>query len=360
MKAGSGCDRLQRMTSRPGSFHLCSSLDPAECVFIVDSPRTVETVTALEKVLSIAVHRIPGRPEALSDVWIQDALEFGQIRTKDGWQSGVMLGLRAAHDQGINCQPMEAFLPGWLSGLMSSVQQIRVGEPLPKRRWIDWYGNLEVTPPLLGHPHGRIMYGQQKELGFHPQALKFLEDQAVQWPPIIVDVSWLLIGHVDEAVAFVPADKGFKVLLPSPDAWLEATKSLSDNHKAFEERTNSPTIGELRAAAGNKENRLVQSAVEKIAAQMVKECSLKSEDIISLPGLFEFGGAMTPSLVNGLMAEGKFIMTDPCSPAVRAYTAEKFKQTKAKPVFIPAWDGYHVRGGEVHCGTNALRKILRP
>lgn len=338
---------------------MCSSLDPAQCVFIVDSPRTAETAAALEKVLTIPVQRIPGRPESLSDVWIQDALEFGQFRTDDGWQPGVMLGLRAAHDQGINCQPLESFLPGWLSATMSSVQQIRVGEPLPNRRWIDWYGNLEVTPPLPGCPHGRILYGQQKDLGFHPQALKFLQDQGVQWPPIIVDVSWLVIGHVDEAIAFVPAKSGFKVLIPSPDAWLEATSQLSDNHKAFEERGASPTIGELRTSARNEENRAVQSSVEKIASQMIKECSLKSDDIIYLPGLFESGGAMTPSLVNGLMAEGRFIMTDPCSQALRDYTIEKFKLTSATPTFIPAWDGYHVRGGEVHCGTNALRMILR-
>lgn len=347
------------MNQRIGAFHLCSSLDPANCVFIVDSPRTAETVAALEKALTIPIHRIPGRPEALSDVWIQDALEFGQIRMQEGWQSGVMLGLKAAHDQGINCQPMESFLPGWLSGTMSSLQQLRVGTPLPKRRWIDWYGNLEVTPPLPGHPHGRILYGQQKELGFHPEALKFLEDQAVQWPPIIVDVSWLVIGHVDEAVAFVPSENGFKILLPSPDAWVEATTKLSDNHRAFEERRESPTIGELLDVAKNKENRSIQVSVEKIAVQLQKECSVKSEDILYLPGLFEFGGAKTPSLVNGLLAEGKFIMTDPCSPALRDYTAEKFKQTSAQPLFIPAWDGYHVRGGEIHCGTNALRRILR-
>lgn len=347
------------MIPRPGAFHLCSSLDPAQCVFIVDSPRTAETAAALEKILSIPVQRIPGRPESLSDVWIQDALEFGQFRTDDGWQPGVMLGLRAGHDQGINCQPLESFLPGWLSATMSSVQQIRVGEALPKRRWIDWYGNLEVTPPLPGHPHGRILIGQQKDLGFHPQALKFLQDQGVQWPPIIVDVSWLVIGHVDEAVAFVPAESGFKVLVPSPDVWLEASAQLSDNHKAFEERVDSPTIGKLRAAARNEENRAVQSSIEKIAAQMIKECSLKSDDIIYLPGIFESGGAMTPSLVNGLMADGRFIMTDPCSQALRDYTIEKFKVTSATPSFIPAWDGYHSRGGEVHCGTNALRKILR-
>ena len=54
----------------------------------------------------------------------------------------------------------------------------------------------------------------------HPGVLRFLEAQAVQWPPIIVDTSWLAIGHIDEVVSFVPArgKAGFKVLLPSPKA----------------------------------------------------------------------------------------------------------------------------------------------
>lgn len=35
----------------------------------------------------------------------------------------------------------------------------------------------------------------------------------MRWPPVVVDVSWLAIGHVDEVVTFVPAKTktGFKV-----------------------------------------------------------------------------------------------------------------------------------------------------
>lgn len=292
-------------------------------------------------------------------MWIQDALEFGQVKAAEGWRPGVLLGLRSAHDMGLNCQPMESFLPGWLSQAMSGVQQLSLGSPLPNRRWIDWYGNLEVTPPLPDHPHGRVLVGRQKDLTLHPEALAFLEAQAVQWPPIFVDVSWLLIGHVDEAVAFVPAESGFKVLLPSPDAWLKAVDAISDNCIAFEERGDSPTVGDLRRKAKGQENRSIQAKVEKIAGQLVKECSVTEDDILFLPGLFEGGASVTPSLVNGLMAEGMFIMTDPCSSALRTSVMDLFKQTLAKPVFVPAWDGYHVRGGEVHCGTNALRRIDR-
>ena len=62
----------------------------------------------------------------------------------------------------------------------------------------------------------------------HPGVLRFLEVQGVQWPPIIVDTSWLAIGHVDEVVNFVPAKTraGFKVLLPSPKAARDMLRTL--------------------------------------------------------------------------------------------------------------------------------------
>ena len=77
-------------------------------------------------------------------------------------------------------------------------------------RWIDWYGNLEVSPPVKARngrefPFGRILTGVQKGLGMHPDVLAFLEAQRLQSPPLIVDTSWLAIGHVDEVVSFVPA-----------------------------------------------------------------------------------------------------------------------------------------------------------
>ena len=99
------------------------------------------------------------------------------------------------------------------------------GVPRKNTRWIDWYGNLEATPPYADshgkrYPYGRVIVGKQRELTMHPGVMKFLEAQGLQWPPFVVDTSWLAIGHVDEVVNFVPAQNkaGFKVLLPSPQA----------------------------------------------------------------------------------------------------------------------------------------------
>ena len=90
-------------------------------------------------------------------------------------------------------------------------------------RWIDWYGNLEVTPPFTDRhgrrfPYGRMITGKQAELSMHRGVMKFIEAQAMQRPLIIVDVSWLMIGHVDEVVSFVPAKtrQGSRSSCPAP------------------------------------------------------------------------------------------------------------------------------------------------
>ena len=64
------------------------------------------------------------------------------------------------------------------------------GIPRKQTRWIDGYGNLEATPPFTDRegrrfPYGRVITGKQRELTMHPGVMKFLEAQAVQWPPIV-------------------------------------------------------------------------------------------------------------------------------------------------------------------------------
>ncbi len=58
-------------------------------------------------------------------------------------------------------------------------------------------GNLEVTPPLPNHPLGRIVVGTM------PAAqTTFLARQQVQGPLIELNTNWLLVGHIDEFMAF--------------------------------------------------------------------------------------------------------------------------------------------------------------
>ena len=67
-------------------------------------------------------------------------------------------------------------------------------------------------------PNGRAYAGTQGVRAMHPDVIKFLEAQGAQAPVLWLDTSWLVIGHVDETVSWVPSKVGtpFRMLVPSP------------------------------------------------------------------------------------------------------------------------------------------------
>ena len=84
-------------------------------------------------------------------------------------------------------------------------------------------GNLLVSPPqpASSYPYGRIIYGDSSAGGLCHLA-PFLTQQRMQ-KPIVLESSWLDVGHVDEFLTFVPnygigrnPDFPYKVLIASP------------------------------------------------------------------------------------------------------------------------------------------------
>lgn len=64
-------------------------------------------------------------------------------------------------------------------------------------------GNIESLPPCAGYPHGRIVYGSGAR---HPDPafIRMVTSQGYQ-PPVVIDTSWLMIGHADETTHVVRA-----------------------------------------------------------------------------------------------------------------------------------------------------------
>ncbi len=91
-------------------------------------------------------------------------------------------------------------------------------------------GNLETVPPYThggkSYPLGRIIMGKIDSFYPAPSFTKMLESQQVQ-PPIWIDTSWLLVGHVDETISFVKASTPRGWMLVLNDATL-AKKMLQD------------------------------------------------------------------------------------------------------------------------------------
>ena len=263
-----------------------SALEPVEELLIVSLPLTADPVRSVAAFAAKSGLKLDAlKADLPCDQWMQDAIELGVMAfpTAVGPEQAraALTGIRKESNR--SAARLDYQIARRLR--RHGVVTVAPGSPRKKSRWIDWYGNLEATPPFTdrqGHRfrYGRLITGKQGELSMHPGVLRFLEAQGVQWPPIVVDTSWLAIGHVDEVVNFVPAKTraGFKVLLPSPKTARELLDSLvaegMDEVSVFAGTEDSITVVKLRlTVAGSSENLAIDEAVERIRA--------RSEDRIS-------------------------------------------------------------------------------
>ncbi|KAJ6445088.1 Calcium permeable stress-gated cation channel 1 [Purpureocillium lavendulum] len=99
---------------------------------------------------------------------------------------------------------------------------------------IDSTGNLETIPPYTHNgnsfPAGRVVLGSHG--GQKPHMFEFIEAQEVQ-SPIEIDNSWLLVGHTDEFMQFLPAttQRGWVMMVADPIAGLEILQNAQrDGH----------------------------------------------------------------------------------------------------------------------------------
>jgi protein-arginine deiminase len=368
-----------RVPFRVAPFLIPSPLDPVERMLIVSHANTREAVKALEGFahetgLKLYVHQ--AKPPC--DQWMQDTIEPGVFAfpAAEGVRQAqaALSGLRkdfgswsAALDQQVVERLRE-----------DGVITLAPGVPRRGTRWIDWYGNLEVTPPHTDKsgrriPYDRILTGRQRDLGMHPGVMKFLQAQALQWPPVVVDTSWLMIGHVDEVVNFVPAKTtaGFKVLLPSPRAARDLLDALLvkglGELPVFENTRGATTVRRLRdQTAASKENLAIDETIDGIRKQLREELNLDDADFVRLPVLFARGGAVIPNAVNSAVVNGHVLAPEPRGP--RQEGKDLFEEAIRDAlagcdvcvVFVDAWRAYHAAGGEFHCGTNTFRRLRDP
>jgi hypothetical protein len=360
---------------------LTSSLDPVDEVFVVRNRLTAAFCETLTRLLpkmdgKPALTTIPQRDDA-SDIWMQDTTEIARFSVPAGRGKIVqgiapLTGLRSQHDMGLNCAPLDATVREHFEKNATNAVPITTGESLPKRRWIDWFGNLEVSPPVNGFPHGRILTGEQKGLRFHPDLLAFLEAQQLQWPPLYLDVSWLTIGHVDELIHFVPAKGrfGFRALLPSPALARTILEDLARTGQGkvpvFAGKKGETTVQRLLdEVAKSEETARIETSLLETRARLKEGLGLETADICALPVLFKDGLPVIPNGVNGLVIGRDTLTPDPCGPVVdgkdrfQAAIREQLAPLGVRLHFVDIWEPYHTRSGEIHCGTNAVRRLRK-
>jgi len=317
-------------------------------------------------------------------------------------------------------------------------------------------GNMLVTPPTAQFPFGRIVYGANLP-NFPCHAANFFAAQGEQ-TPLVVDSSWLNVGHADEFISFVP-DPGnpawpYKILLASPRLGYILTHAASATPNALNlgalitlaDATNAASralevapgagpgwpilqgqiaanFAPLAVAAGgapaapggylanpappvNQNGKVVwwqagpAYAAQDIGAYLANPgppthqtlyqfsqpridaarqtllnglgngAALGGQYVIDIPILPSYSGGLcatdSADSVNMLILGNDCLVPKPFGPVcANTYLFEHYIQTKLQALgmnvtFLNDWEAFHIREGEIHCGTNQIPQPLPP
>ncbi|XP_006034798.2 protein-arginine deiminase type-1 [Alligator sinensis] len=310
--------------------------------------------------------------ENRSDRWIQDELEFGYVEAPHKLFPVVFDSPR---NRGLQNFPLRRILG-------PDFGYVTREPPKSQVSGLDSFGNLDVSPPVTvqgkEYPLGRILIGSSFPRSGGRRMAKVIRDflyaQAVQ-PPVEVYSDWLTVGHVDEFLTFVPASdrKGFRLLLGSPRACYQLfEEKQQQGHGDAAQFTGLAgmaiiTIDEILANETlRRSNRYAQNCIDWNRKILKQELGLSEEDIIDIPQLFvlrnSFADAFFPNLVNLVVLGTHLGIPKPFGPIVDGQCClEEKVRSLLEPLgltctFINDFFSYFELEGDVHCGTNVLRK----
>ncbi|NBO38397.1 hypothetical protein EBU99_07415 [bacterium] len=272
--------------------------------------------------------------DAWQEMWMQDTMEIGYAEAP-GTRMHVVLNAPRGQDR------------FGLTRLAPDVGYLEVAQPRaqanPSDGWLDWFGNLEVSPATEKFPWGRIYYGKNPdtENTLHPDIVAFLEAQELQ-KPVSLDTGWLYIKHVDEMLTFWPKGRSsFVAVLPSPR---KAAQLLNDDLDSF--------------------NATIQERIDAVlsgSSGLAETFGFSPEQIMTVPLLYSEGdyGAISrwsnpvnSVAVNRVLLFGR---TDLPKPVISEISKTVFSLgLLPTPVEDSA---YQNRLGNVHCGSNSQRSM---
>lgn len=328
-----------------------------------------------------------------SDQWTQDFFETGfmSMPGKGGSQHVIRVNIRSANAS----NPISATNPLRRAGrvvftTMRGKDTAGIQEFDPKRRGamdtLNSFGNFETVPPYSlngqSYPLGRVLRGSTPSYYVDQKFQGMIDAQKIQ-PTINIDTSWLLVGHVDETTSFVKAPqtvtpRGWVLLVN--DAMLAKTMLETASNagngavpmfvgKNWSQRSAQVTIDQVLADT-DVMAASAEAAVE-VDAQVAKlktETGLTDAEIIHIPYLHMSSRGLSvayqPGMVNGIyLNDSHFAAPDPHGPVIEGKDIFKSAMESAlAPLgitvhWVEDWDTYHRQLGEVHCGTNATRKV---
>ncbi|OKH99281.1 hypothetical protein A6A06_27450 [Streptomyces sp. CB02923] len=360
------------------------------------------------------------------DVWAQDFVEpaYASMPGPGGKPRSLRIMLRSAQDLRTSGRQLFEKLRGPGVGVV----QLWGAKPSEDPS-LDSMGNLETIPPYThqgrSFPAGRVIMGERKDSGAKPAAAvrKLLEAQGAQ-SPLLLDTSWLAVGHVDEFVQFLPAatGRGWKIGIADPEAGMKILRdAAAAGHgakKVFSvpDAPQSPapkeTIAQaLASPALRADNALAARRIKANLEVLRRATGVTDAEVVRVPALYTRGsatgqdgvrvprlqrmggrdappaaaehgqrkglssavrntvetGAYVPGAVNGvLLGPDRYLAPRQWGPVIngRDVFAEAvtsaYRRAGLRISYIDDYHTYHIGAGEVHCGTNTLRDTSRP
>lgn len=376
VKTPDGKTHFDSLKMKVAPFILLSNLNKVRALYVREIPeqneKFIESLGKLVPEAEAELVIIPGgEPYHPSNVWLQDAMEIGYSEMPGQKMNVVLIANR---NRSLDNYAKDRLLGPDFGWIQVGTYREGYGGGRGRNRWLDWYGNLDVTPPLPGYPLGRIYYGYNpdgpKEASLNPEIVAMLEAQGVQAPALRLDTGWLLIKHVDEILSFLPSGDlvhPYKVLVADTEAMISLLEKWMDQGygelKMFDLDSEKMTVSSLlkNKVLMDFNKKLQSERIEPNIRLLKSECGLREEDFIRVPSFFDkFGVALIPNMVNSTVLNGHIFIVAPNGPVIDGQDQleeEMRKLISALPLTPHFLDAhfYHRRGGEVHCATNVRR-----
>ncbi|WP_293349437.1 MULTISPECIES: protein-arginine deiminase family protein [unclassified Microcoleus] len=300
------------------------------------------------------------------NAWMQDSQKNGYVQVPEKSDTRqVNVAIKSPSNPALD-KPAK-------SNQERDLRVFKIGKPRsldPVNQWSDGYGNLQVTPPIPGHPMGRVYYGNSGNAGFNPEVLDFIQAQRIQGPAVDIDTSWLLTRQVDEIINFIPSTTPGKYIMAiaSPEAGVKLLEELAQkgygdvtiNRGLSTETTVSAALNNPALIQHNL--KLQKQKLNPILEKLKREFALADDQIVQVPAMFGYSGyAWWPNMVNSVPVNGKLLVSNPRGAMIDGldYTQERLRQ-----LLLPAGvsvsfldDRYYQElKGNVQSATNTVRK----
>ncbi|KAK8869105.1 Protein-arginine deiminase type-3 [Apiospora arundinis] len=244
-------------------------------------------------------------------------------------------------------------------------------------REINSYGNLETIPPYTSRngtrwPAGRTIMG--KHFDRMPAIVPFLEAQRVQ-SPLILETGWMVIGHVDEFVQFLPFNNslGFTIAIADTHSALEMLKGVqaSGNGKtnaiSFNGTTDFPVAGvgmTVDQLMANETfitvNAYAQKYIDANLETLLAEIPLDRAQVVR-EGEY-LTGSFWPANINGVVIGKHYVTPRSWGPVVdgvdvlQKRVEAAYAQAGMTISYVDDFLSHHSGFGDVHCGSNTFRQ----